>query len=88
MKVNYRKHELKPPPHSLLQSISGFLKMADPQVTMGQARLKLSNDWDDLGYPHDLGNLRMFVCEIPPVETANTTPLRLRHALRPGVARC
>ena len=50
-------------------------------------RLKLSDEWDDLGYPHDLGNLHMFVCEIPPVETANTTPLRLRHALRPGVAR-
>ena len=35
MKVNYCQHELKPPLHFLLKSTSGFLKMADPQVTMG-----------------------------------------------------
>ena len=35
MKVNYCQHELKPPLLFLLQSTSGCLKLADPQVTMG-----------------------------------------------------
>ena len=34
-----------------------FLNMGDPQVTFGFNTTSWSDDLDDLGYPHDNGNL-------------------------------
>ena len=44
--------------------IRRFPKMGDPQVTMDFNTKLWSTDWDDLGYLHDLGNLRVKSCPI------------------------
>ena len=38
--------------------------MGDPHVTMGFNTKSWSNDLDDFGYPHDLGNLEMALTSI------------------------